>query len=72
MERMGSNNAHATDIYYPERENYILAWREWLLLIISIGNARSLITEDKQDTVLTLFAFNNLAVPTEDEGQSYI
>ena len=39
--RMGSNNAHATDIYYPERENYILAWREWLLLIHSIGNARS-------------------------------
>lgn len=30
--REGSNNAHATDIYYPERENYILAWREWLLL----------------------------------------
>ena len=27
----------------PERENYILAWREWLLLIHSIGNARSLI-----------------------------
>lgn len=34
--RMGSNNAHATDIYYPQRENYILAWREWLLLIHSI------------------------------------
>ena len=30
--RSGSNNAHATDIYYPERENYILTWREWLLL----------------------------------------
>lgn len=39
--RMGSNNAHATDIYYPERENYIRAWRGWLLLIHSIGNARS-------------------------------
>ncbi len=32
-DKEGSNNAHATDIYYPERENYILAWREWLLLI---------------------------------------
>lgn len=31
--RMGSNNAHATDIYYPERENYIPRKREWLLLI---------------------------------------
>lgn len=39
--RMCGNNAHATDIYYPEMESYILAWREWLLLIHSIGNARS-------------------------------
>ena len=29
----GCNNAHATDIYYPERGNYILALRERLLLI---------------------------------------
>ena len=29
----GCNNAHATDIYYPERDNYILALRERLLLI---------------------------------------
>ena len=40
-DKEGSNNAHATDIYYPERENYILAWREWLLLICPHGNARS-------------------------------
>ena len=33
----GCNNAHATDIYYPERENYILALREWLLLILLCG-----------------------------------
>lgn len=26
---------------------------------------------DKQDTVLTLFAFNDLIVPTEDEGQGH-
>ena len=33
------------------------------------GNARSLIVRISTNTVLTLFAFNNLAVPTEDEGQ---
>ena len=31
------NNAHATDIYYPERDNYILALRGWLLLILLCG-----------------------------------
>lgn len=35
-----------------------------------MGNARSLIDSvDEQDTVLTLFAYNNLNVPTGDEGQ---
>lgn len=64
---MGSNNAHATDIYYPQRENYILAWREWLLLIHLRGQCEKPDSVDEQDTVLTLFAYNNLNVPTGDE-----
>ena len=69
--RSGSNNAHATDIYYPERENYIPRKREWLLLIHLRGQCEKPDSVDEQDTVLTLFAFNNLAVPTGDEGHKY-
>ena len=57
----GCNNAHVTDIYYPERENYILALREWLLLILLCGQCEKPDCRDKQNTVLTLFAFINLA-----------
>ena len=66
--RSGSNNAHATDIYYPERENYIPRKREWLLLIHLRGQCEKPDSVDEQDTVLTLFALSNFAVPTEDEG----
>ena len=59
--RLGCNNAHATDIYNPERENYILALREWLLLILLCGQCEKPDCRDKQNTVLTLFAFINLA-----------
>ncbi|OUO59372.1 hypothetical protein B5F78_05950 [Bacteroides sp. An279] len=65
--RSGSNNAHATDIYYPERENYIPRKREWLLLIHLRGQCEKPDSVDEQDTVLTLFAYNNLNVPTGDE-----
>ena len=65
--RMGSNNAHATDIYYPERENYIPRKREWLLLIHLRGQCEKPDSVDEQDTVLTLFAYNNLNVPAGDE-----
>ena len=67
--RSGSNNAHATDIYYSERENYIPRKREWLLLIHLRRQCEKPDSVDEQDTVLTLFVFNNLAVPMEDEGQ---
>lgn len=59
--RLGCNNAHATDIYNPERENYILALGEWLLLILLCGQCEKPDCRDKQNTVLTLFAFINLA-----------
>lgn len=65
----GCNNAHVTDIYYPERENYILALREWLLLILLCGQCEKPDCRDKQNTFLTLFAFINFSVPKGDEEQ---
>lgn len=54
--RLGGNNAHAMDIYYPhERDNYIPYQREWLLFIHLRGQCEKPDSMDKQNTVLTLF-----------------